>query len=110
MTTRIFNALLAVWLFVTAFMWPHTHGQFVVTLLASILTFWLAILSIYSGAARYLNAIVGILLFLSTLAMHSLSRATTWNNAIIAIAIFVVALVDKGPGQIRHERELYGRA
>jgi hypothetical protein len=108
MTTRIFNALLGIWLFVTAFMWPHTHFQFAITILAAILTFTLSIMSIYLRGARHLNVVVAIFLFLSSLSLHSLSHATTWNNAIVAIAIFVSALVDKGPGAVRRERELYG--
>jgi hypothetical protein len=107
MTTRIFNALLAIWLFVTAFMWPHGHHQFAITIIAAVLTFVLSILEIYSGAARYLNVVVGIFLFLTAITIPAL-RATTWNNAIVAIAIFVSALVDRGPGAARHERELYG--
>lgn len=108
MTTRIFNALLGIWLFVTAFMWPHEHHQFAITIAAAILTFALAILEIYSGMARHLNVVVAIFLFLTALTIPAL-RATTWNNAIVAIAIFVSALVDKGPGAARQERELYGR-
>jgi hypothetical protein len=109
MTTRLFTAFLSVWLFVTAFMWPHTHAAFIVTILAAVLTFALSILEIYSGFARYLNAVVAIFLFLATLSLPHLTRATVWNNALVAIAIFVSALVDKGPSAVREERELYGR-
>jgi hypothetical protein len=109
MTTRIFNALIGIWLFVTAFMWPHTSFERTVTILAAILTFGLAILAIYTFGARYLNAFVAVLLFISALTLPSLSRATQWNNAIVAIAIFVVALVDNGPEAVRRERQLYGR-
>jgi K+-sensing histidine kinase KdpD len=108
MTTRIFNALIGIWLFVTAFMWSHTEAQKTVTIVAAVLTFALAILAIYSRGARYVNAVVAVLLFLSVLTLPSLTRATEWNNAIVAIAIFVAALVDNGPEAIRHERELYG--
>jgi divalent metal cation (Fe/Co/Zn/Cd) transporter len=108
MTTRIFNALIGIWLFVTAFMWGHTQAEMTVTIVAAILTFALAILAIYTRAARYVNAIVAVLLFLSVLTLPSLTRATQWNNAIVAIAIFVAALVDNGPQAIRRERELYG--
>jgi hypothetical protein len=109
MTTRIFNALIGIWLFATAFMWPHTSGEMTVTIVAAVLTFALAILAIYTQAARYLNATVAVLLFLSVLTLPSLAKATQWNNAIVAIAIFVAALVDNGPEAVRHERELYGR-
>jgi hypothetical protein len=109
MTTRIFNALLGVWLFVTAFMWPHSRAAFIVTVLAAILTFTLSILEIFSGVSRHLNVVVAIFLFLATLSLPHVTRATIWNNAIVAIAIFVAALADKGPRAVRNERELYGR-
>jgi hypothetical protein len=109
MTTRIFNALIGIWLLVTAFMWPHLLAERIVTIVAAVLTFVLALLSIYTGAARYLNASVAVLLFLSTLVLPAITRATTWNNAIVAIAILAASLVDNGPEAIRPERELYGR-
>jgi hypothetical protein len=110
MTTRIFNALIGIWLFVTAFMWPHAPAERTITIVAAILTFALAILAIYTKIARHLNAVLAVLLFLTVLSMPSLTRATQWNNAIVAIAIFVAALVDSGPEAVRRERELYGRA
>ena len=109
MTTRIFNVLIAVWLFATAFMWPHAHLAQEVTIIAAVLTFVLSIMEMYVRGARYLNAVVAVFLFLSALTLPALTRATVWNNAIVAIAILVAALVDRGPGAVRHERELYGR-
>ena len=109
MTTRIFNALIAIWLFVTAFMWPHAHLAKEVTIVAAVLTFVLSIMSMYVRGARHLNAVVAVFLFLSALTLPALSRATTWNNAICAIAILIAALFDNGPEAVRRERELYGR-
>ncbi len=109
MTTRIFNALIAIWLFATAFMWPHTHLAKEVTIVAAVLTFVLSIMEMYVRGARYLNAVVAVFLFLSALTLPALIRATVWNNAIVAIAILIAALVDQGPEGVRRERELYGR-
>ncbi len=109
MTTRIFNALIAIWLFATAFMWPHAHLAQVVTIVAAVLTFVLSIMSMYIRGARHLNAVVAVFLFLSALTLPALTRATTWNNAICAIAILIAALADSGPEGVRRERELYGR-
>jgi hypothetical protein len=76
---------------------------------AAVLTFILSIMEMYVRGARYLNAVVAVFLFLSALTLPSLTRATVWNNAIVAIAILVSALVDRGPQGLRHEREVYGR-
>jgi hypothetical protein len=109
MTTRIFNALIAIWLFATAFMWPHAHLAQEVTIIAAVLTFILSIMEMYVRGARYLNAVVAVFLFLSALTLPAMTRATVWNNAIVAIAILISALVDRGPGAARREGELYGR-
>ena len=54
MTTRILNALLGMWLFVTAFMWPHGRRSGTLTIVCAVLTFLLAIASFYTvgGALR----------------------------------------------------------
>jgi hypothetical protein len=109
MTTRIFNALIAIWLFATAFMWPHAHLAQEVTIVAAVLTFVLSIMSMYVRGARHLNAVVAVFLFLSALTLPAMTRATVWNNAIVAIAILIAALVDRGPQAVRREREVFGR-
>lgn len=109
MTTRVFNALIGMWLFVTAFMWPHQHAQAALTVACAVLTFVLAILSFYTMAARYGHLVVAVALFIGTLALPSMTRATVWNNVIVAVAILASSLLDRGPQSVRDERELYGR-
>jgi hypothetical protein len=109
MTTRIFTALLGVWLFVSAFMWNHGPAESAITMVAGLLTFVLAIASIYVGSARYASAGVAVALFLSALAVPATTHTTTWHNVIMAAAIFVASLAGGSPAQIRRERELYGR-
>jgi hypothetical protein len=109
MTTRILNALLGVWLFVTAFMWPHGQAVGTLTVVCAVLTFLLAIASFYTMAARYANLLVAAALFIGTLALPTTTRATVWNNVIVAVAMLASSLLDRGPEATRHERELYGR-
>ena len=109
MTTRILNALLGMWLFVTAFMWPHGEAVGTLTVVCGVLTFLLAIASFYTVAARYANLVVAAALFVGTLALPATSRATMWNNVIVAVAILGASLLDRGPEAIHRERELYGR-
>ena len=109
MTTRIFNALLGMWLFVTAFMWPHGAPVGTLTIVCAVLTFLLAIGSFYTMAARYANLVVAAALFIGTLALPTMTRATVWNNVIVAVAMLAASLMDRGPEAMRHERELYGR-
>lgn len=109
MTTRIFSALIGMWLFVTAFMWPHNAPEGTLTVVCGVLAFILAIGSFYTVGARYANLVVAAALFIGTMALPSISRATVWNNVIVAVAILGASLMDRGPDSVRHERELYGR-
>lgn len=109
MTTRIFNALLGMWLFVTAFMWPHGEAVGTLTIVCAVLTFLMAIASFYTIAARYANLVVAAALFIGTLALPTMTRATVWNNVIVAVAMLAASLMERGPESLRHERELYGR-
>ena len=109
MITRIFTALLGVWLFVSAFMWNHGSTEFTVTVVCGVLTFALAIASIYVGVARYMNAGLAVVLFLAALAIPATTHTTTWHNVIIAAAIFVASLASGTPDRVGRERELYGR-
>lgn len=108
-TTRIFNALIGIWLFVTAFMWPHNQAEGTLTVVCAVLTFILAIASFYTIAARYANIVLAAALFVGTLALPAATRASVWNNVIVAVAILAASLLDRGPDSVRHERELYGR-
>jgi hypothetical protein len=109
MTTRIFNALIGMWLFVSAFVWPHYQGEGALTIICAVLTFILAIASFYTIGARYANIVVAAALFIGTLALPAMTRATVWNNVIVAVAVLFSSLVDRGPESVRRERELYGR-
>jgi hypothetical protein len=110
MTTRIFNVLVGTWLFLSAFAWPHTHGQEIIALVCGALTIVLSLATIYFSGIRYFTAVVAVMLFVSALTFPTRWTATFWHNAIIAVAIFVAALVDRGSAGARHERQVYGRA
>jgi hypothetical protein len=109
MTTRIFTALIGMWLFVSAFMWPHSQAVGALTIICAVLTFLLAITSFYSLSLRYGNIVVAAVLFIGTLALPTMTRATVWNNVIVAVAILAAGLIDRGPEGVRRERELFGR-
>jgi hypothetical protein len=90
---RLVNVLLGVWLFISAFLWPHTAAQMTNTWIMGVLCVVFALLAIASPPVRYLNTILAIWLFISAFAFPTVSVATTWNNFLVAIAIFVVSLL-----------------
>jgi hypothetical protein len=110
MTPRIFNVLLGTWLFLSSFAWPHNSPAYVAALACGALTVVLSLAAFYVPGLRYLTAVVAVVLLVASLST-SASRwdRTFWHNSIVAVAIFVAALLDRGPAAARHERELYGK-
>jgi len=101
---RIVNIVLGVWLFISAFIWPHSYSQMTNTWILGVLCVLFALIAMRVPEARYLNTILAVWLFISVWALPSLSLGTQWNNALVAIAIFIVSLAPgylPGPGGTR---------
>ena len=109
MPLRIFTVLAGTWLFLSAFAWPHSSIQGVTALVCGALTAICALATIYAPRVRYLTALVALVLFVASIASSSRLDRTFWHNAVIAVAIFVAAVLDPGTVGARRERELYGR-
>src|SRR5690349_1717021 len=54
---RWLNVLLGVWLFISAFLWPHSQAQFTNTWLMGVLAVIFALLASRLNEARYLNTL-----------------------------------------------------
>ena len=102
MTARIFNALIGTWLFLSAFAWPHAHGQKLAALICGALTVLLSTGMIYFSGLRYLLAVVAVMLLVTSLTSPTRGDGTFWHNGIIAVAIFIAALAD--PGRAVHRQ------
>jgi hypothetical protein len=94
---RIINAILGVWLFISAFLWPHTQSQLTNTWICGVLCVLFALVGLAVPAARYLNTILAIWLFISAWALPTTTPGTIWNNVLVAIAVFVVSLIPSAP-------------
>jgi uncharacterized membrane protein len=86
------NLVLGVWLFISAFVWPHTMGQQTNTWILGVLIALASAWAMYAPNARYLDTIFAVWLFVSTLVIARHSPATMWNNLIVAIIVFVLSL------------------
>jgi hypothetical protein len=69
-----------------------------------VLCVFFALIATAVPAVRFLNALLAIWLFVSVWALPHRSLGTQWNDALVAIAIFVIALVPsleerRGPPQ-----------
>jgi len=100
-TGRIINIVLGCWLFISAFLWPHTNAQMTNTWILGVLCVAFAVIATRVPEMRYLNTLLAVWLFISVWALPSMSAGTRWNNALVAIAIFFVSLAPGyvgGPG------------
>ncbi len=94
---RIINVILGVWLFISAFIWPHTSAQMTNTWILGVLCVVFALVAMAVPWVRYLNTLLAIWLFISAWALPTVSPGTIWNNVLVAIAIFIVSLVPSMP-------------
>jgi hypothetical protein len=97
LSPRIVNVIIGVWLFISAFVWPHTREQMNNTWICGVLCVGFALAGMAIPWVRYLNTLLAIWIFISAWALRSLTPGTVWNNVLCAIAIFIVSLVPSVP-------------
>ena len=98
---RVANVILGIWLFLSAFLWPHTYEQMTNTWIVGVLCAFFAVLAMRVPQARYLNTVLAIWLFISAWALPVMNAGTRWNNVILALAIFCFSLA---PGYVGGDR------
>lgn len=100
MSARAVNVVLGIWLFISAFAWPHSHAQMANTWILGVLCVAFALIAARSPSVRYLNTALAVWLFISAFALPTAEIGTIWNNALVAVAIFIVSLVESDTGEI----------
>ena len=98
---RALNLVLAAWLSVSAFLFPHLPAQRVVSLLSGIAGVALALMARRSVMAHRAVVAVAFWIILSFFLFWPLP-ATAWNNTVIAIAM--VCLATMKPDQFSSRR------
>ncbi|HVV49422.1 MAG TPA: hypothetical protein VHO06_07180 [Polyangia bacterium] len=93
---RYLNILLGIWLFISAFVWPHRTWQFENTWILGVIAVVVGFIALGAPAIRFVNTVVGIWLVISGFGAPALSVATRWNNGLVGIAIFILSLVGSG--------------
>ena len=101
---RYLNVLLGVWLFISAFVWPHGAWQFNNTWILGIITVVVGFVSLCAPGVRFINTLVGIWLVISGFGATG-ALATRWNNGLVGIAIFIVSLIGSG-AELRTHRHV----
>ena len=108
MTARIFNILMGIWLFASAFILPQGRAQAATTAVCGALTVLFAALQGYDSRARYLTEFIGALVVVLAFVVHPLGSATFWHNGVMGISIAVAAWTQRGPMEERYERDIFG--
>ncbi len=92
MAARGINIIAGIWLFISAFVWTHTQQQMTNTWILGLLCVIIALVSQGAPQVRFLNTLLAIWLFISAFALPSEHVGTVWNNAIVAVVIFLASL------------------
>ena len=92
-SVRDVNVVLGVWLFLSAFLWPHTGFQLINTWMSGLLCAVFALVARNMPSARHANTGIGIWLILSTFIVPTVSAATLLNNLLVGIGILVISLL-----------------
>lgn len=101
MIVRILSIVLSVWLFISSFVWTHTEVQFTNTWIVGVVGVAFTLLTMVSSTFRYLNTLLSLWLFISVFVLPT-TTATGWNNALVAVALFIMSLV--GPTDQRLQK------
>jgi hypothetical protein len=91
MAARTINILLGIWLFISAFAWPHDLAQRTNSWICGVLCVAFALLALRVPRARWLNLILGGWVFVSAFFLGQ-SHGTLWNNVLVGVAVVLVAL------------------
>ena len=88
---RYSNALLGLWLFISAFAWDHAPSSRMNTCLVGLFMLVSAITATGWSIARHLTMALALWLAFTTLAAFPDGPASSWNNLIVALVVVVLA-------------------
>src|SRR5690348_2294262 len=96
MSARFVTVLLGVWLFISAFAWPHAPEQLTNTWICGVVCVVAALVAVGWSPGRYFNTLLALWLLISAWVLPTHEVLTVWNNVAVAIAMLVLSLV---PGE-----------
>lgn len=105
MGARMVCVALGLWLFASAFAWPHSIVQFNNAWVSGLLVVVFAIVAMAAfDWGRYLNAGIAAWLFASSFLLPGDDFATKLHHAAVAMAIFLAAMIPARPVLAPHGR------
>jgi hypothetical protein len=90
---RYCNTALGLWLFFSAFTWPHSPSTRINTCLVGLFIGISAITATGWAIARRLTMTLALWLAFSTAVAYPAGPVTLWNNMVIALIVLVLSLI-----------------
>jgi hypothetical protein len=91
MSTLLSETILATWLFLSAFLWPHSNGQFIVAVVGGGLCTGYALRSALLNRQDGRLAAVAVWVLVGAFILPAVNRMTVANHAIVAGALLALA-------------------
>jgi hypothetical protein len=89
---RIANVVVGFWLFVSAFLWPHSQGQRLTAWVVGMVAVSAALAGLSGHRwGRYVNVVAGGWLIVSSL-VPTIGRATFWNHMLVGFLLVMFGL------------------
>src|SRR3982750_541792 len=93
MGARIVNAVLGLWLYLSAFAWPHTPFERANAWISGIVAVTAALVGLrHTKMGRHVNAAIGAWLIVSAVLMPAIRAATFWNHLLVGFALAFFAM------------------
>jgi hypothetical protein len=90
--SRYLTAPIAIWLFLSAFLWRHTPVLREDAWIVGAMMLVAAVSALVVPAFRWVNTVLAAWLFFSTLFMPRAGQATLWNHLLVGIVVFALSL------------------
>lgn len=90
---RYANMALGLWLFVSAFIWPHTMATRLNTCIVGVLVIVAATMATGIGLLRQLTGVLALWLLLTTALVYPASHITFWNNILVACGVLALSRI-----------------
>jgi hypothetical protein len=101
---RYTNMVLGLWLFVSAFAWPHTASTRINTCMVGLFVAIAATMAAGVSVFRQLTSVLAVWLLFTTLMVYPASPITFWSNILTAVAVLVVSLIPSDDERITPAR------
>lgn len=90
------SILMGAWLLLSAFIWPHNVDARINSAICGALVAVFAALSPRYPVLRFVNTLLSVWIFVAAFALPHSNGWSVWNNAIVALIVFLTSFVPRG--------------